>query len=100
MGVSFLPSFNQRAYLLCDSGICLSPVRQWYLHDQIGPFCPENDRNLFQQFQNQSAGKQPLILEMPSQPVTALQQSILGSVEPARKPGTTADPVLTKKYNP
>ena len=24
----------------------LSPERQWYLHDQIGPFCPENDRNI------------------------------------------------------
>ena len=81
----------------------LSPKRQWYLHDQIGPFCPENDRNItcpFQQFPNQSAGKQSLILEIPSQPVTSLQQNVLGSVKPAIKLGTTADPALTKKYNP
>ena len=81
----------------------LSPERQWYLYDQIGPFCPENDRNItcpFPTVPKQSTGKQSLILEMPSQPVTALQQSVLGSVEPPRKPGTTADPAVTKKYNP
>ena len=94
MGVSFLPSFNQRTCLLNDSSIYM--IKTALSAQRMTGILLV----LFQQFPNQSAGKQPLILEMPSQPVTALQQSVLGSVEPARKAGTTANPVLTKKYNP
>ena len=94
MEVIFLPSFNQRACLLNDSGICM--IKSALSSQRMTGILLV----LFQQFPNQSAGKQPLILEMPSQPVTALQQSVLGSVEPARKLGTTADPAVTKKYNP
>ena len=79
---SDLPSIIQpKGCLLNDSGICmiksaLSSQRMTGI--LLAPF---------QQFPNQSAGKQPLILEMPSQSVTALQQSVLGSVEPAKKTG-------------
>ena len=94
MEVTFLPSFNQRACLLNDSGICM--IKSAISSQRMTGILLD----LFQQFPNHSAVKQSLILEMPSQPVTALQQSVLGSVKPSRKLGTTADPALTKKYNP
>ena len=94
MEVTFLPSFNQKTCLLNDSVIFMIKLALSFQR-MTGILLA-----LFQQFPNQSAGKQPLILEIPSEPVTALQQSVLESVEPERKLGTTADPALTKKYNP
>ena len=69
----WMPDGSELPSIIQSKG--LSPERQWYLHDQISHFCPENDRDITYPFPTVPKPGSRQATPDPRNAITALQQA-------------------------